>query len=132
VYWFLGGSSGDGASGGLAGWVILLFSGFGATILVLAVPALSKWIGALRERHRERKDARILEERKAREELQKEVDSLKGEVSSLKDSMAKVLEYIEGRKNPFTGEVEGGLVNTLREILALVGKRKSDRDRQAQ
>ena len=101
-------------------WELIFLGGLGGAILLLAVPALSKWIRTARLSARRRRDAKYDAEILAREELEGRVEELAAAFAELRDSMTKVLTFIEGTKDPFTGEMQGGLVKTLRKILDLV------------
>jgi hypothetical protein len=101
-------------------WELIFLGGLGGAIILLAVPALSKWIRITRLQARKRRDAKYEAEVLARKALEKRFEGLADESAELKKSMARVLTFIEGTRDPFTGEMQGGLVKTLRQILDLV------------
>lgn len=71
-----------------------------------------------------RREAKVLAETQARLELEKRTEKLELLYEDLKVSMTRVLTFIEGTADPFTGEMQGGLVKTLRTILALVDQKE--------
>lgn len=105
-------------------WVLALLSGLIGTLVLLAAPALSKWIRRRRESAVLRREAKVLAETRARLALEGRVDTLEEVYEDLKGSMTRVLTFIEGTSDPFTGEMQGGLVKTLRKILDLVDQKE--------
>lgn len=105
-------------------WVLALLSGLIGTLVLLAAPALTKWIRRRRESAVIRREAKVLAETQARLALEGRVDTLEEVYEDLKGSMTRVLTFIEGTSDPFTGEMQGGLVKTLRKILDLVDQKE--------
>lgn len=106
------------ASGGLPSWIPLFLGGIGSTICLLALPALSRWIKNWRLRRTAQHEAPILADS---ERITKQGER----IAVLETSMGRVLTFIEGTEDPFTHETQGGLVNTLKQILEMINKEKT-------
>lgn len=105
-----------GGDGGPTGWANLLLGGIGGVILLLAIPATSRWIRGFMSRRRARSDADAHDSADLAI-LAKQVADHEVAIQELRTSMQRVLVFIEGSKDPFTNEVTGGLINTLDDIL---------------
>ena len=113
------------ASGGASdSWPNVLFGGIVGVILLLAIPAATKWIKERIARRRARTDADAIEA-SDHAIMAKQIVEHEIAIAELRASMQRVLIFIEGSRDPFTNEVTGGLINTLDDILQKLKERRA-------
>lgn len=81
---------------------------------------MSRWIKRVREDRRKKREERFDTEAKELRQLRADLTKACEDIAKLEESMRKVFQFIEGTRDPFTGRVTGGLINTLNEILKIV------------